>query len=149
MSRVLEYPALPCSGAAAHFREALARATDPSDVHADMESGAAPFVVVDARSPEAFARGHVPGAMNLPHRRIDATTTAHLRRDHLIVTYCDGIGCNGSTRAALKLAELGFAVKEMLGGIEWWIRDGYPVETGLSTAEEDRAAENAPIACGC
>jgi len=148
MSRVLEYPALPSPRAAAHFRETLARATDPSDVHADVESGDAPFVVVDARSPESFARGHVPGAVNLPHRGIDATTTARLSRDRLIVTYCDGIGCNGSTKAALRLAELGFAVKEMLGGMEWWIRDGYSVETGRPDAEETAALADR-VACGC
>ena len=140
MSRVFEYPALPSPGAVAHFREALSIATDPSDVHADMESGHAPFVVVDARSPESFSRGHVPGAVNLPHRRIDATTAARLGRDRLVVTYCDGIGCNASTRAALRFAELGFAVKEMLGGIDWWIRDGYPVETG-GGAEADEPAD--------
>jgi rhodanese-related sulfurtransferase len=34
-------------------------------------------------------------------------------------------GCNGSTKAALRLAALGFQVKEMIGGVEWWERDGY------------------------
>ena len=150
MSKVLEYPALSAPAAAAHFREALAHATDPSDVHTDMENGDVDFVVIDARSPESFARGHVPGAVNLPHRRIDASTTASLRRDRVIVTYCDGIGCNASTRAALKLAELGFAVKEMLGGIDWWTRDGYPVETCRPAREETATVEAGEIAsCGC
>ena len=140
-SRVLEHAA--SAGAAAHFRAALALATDPSDVFADRQAGLADFVVLDARSPEAFARGHVPGAVNLPHRKIDANTTSAFRKDRLIVTYCDGIGCNASTRAAARLAELGFPVKEMLGGIDWWIRDGYPVETGTGVEETVSAA------CGC
>lgn len=157
MSKVLEYPALAPAAAAAHFREALARATDPADVHAGLESGEADFVVLDARTPEAFARGHVPGAINLPHRRIDAQSTARLSRDRLIVTYCDGIGCNASTKAAWKLAALGFSVKEMLGGLDWWRRDGYAIETG-GPADESAAGEaavnaageaTAKVACGC
>jgi rhodanese-related sulfurtransferase len=169
MSNVLEHPALSPSAAAVHFRNALAHATDPSDVHSDLERNAADFVVLDARSPEAFARGHVPGAINIPHRRIDARSTADLSKERLIVTYCDGAGCNASTKAALKLAELGFGVKEMLGGIDWWRRDGYAIETGGTSACEvfrnvadeatgnvageaaenvaDEATENA--VCGC
>jgi rhodanese-related sulfurtransferase len=44
------------------------------------------------------------------------------------VTYCAGPHCNASTHAALRLAELGVPVKEMLGGFDFWVRDGYPVE---------------------
>jgi rhodanese-related sulfurtransferase len=159
MSKVLEYPALGSAAAAAHFRSALARATDPSDVHAGIESGDPGFIVLDARSPIAFARGHVPGAINVPHGRIDARSTAGLPKDRLIVTYCDGIGCNASTKAALKLAELGFAVKEMLGGLDWWRRDGYAVETGATSRERENAAGEAAqnaageaarkVGCGC
>jgi len=151
MSKVLEYPALAPAAAAAHFREALARSTDPSDVHSDRESGERGFVVLDARSPDAFARGHVPGAINVPHGRIDARSTAGLPKDRLIVTYCDGIGCNASTKAALKLAELGFAVKEMLGGLDWWRRDGYAVETEETSGDREHSAAEAAenVGCGC
>src|SRR5262249_58658474 len=100
-------------------------------------------LVPDASWPEAYARGQVPGAVNLPHRRIDATATAGFSRETVIVTYCDGIGCNASTKAALKLSALGFMVKEMLGGLDWWIRDGYAVETG------SRVAEGTRVGCGC
>jgi hypothetical protein len=44
--------------------------------------------------------------------------------------YCDGMGCNASTNGAYKLAVLGLRVKELLGGLDWWIRDGHPVATG-------------------
>ena len=46
-----------------------------------------------------------------------------------LVTYCWGSGCNGSTRAALALSELGYAVQEMIGGFEYWSREGLPVQT--------------------
>ena len=154
MSKVLEYPALAPAAAAAHFRNALSLSTDPSDVHAGLEGGEPDFIVLDARSPRDFDRGHVPGAINIPHRQLDAITIARLPKDRLIVTYCDGIGCNASTNAALKLAELGFAVKEMLGGLDWWRRDGYTVEIGETSGSFEaamtaagEAAQN--VGCGC
>lgn len=152
-SLVLAYPPDAPSRAAAHFREVLARTTDPSDVAADMERGVADYVVLDARSPEAFARGHVPGAVNLPHRAIGPETTSFFRKDRLIVTYCDGVHCNASTKAAFKLAELGFAVKEMSGGLDGWIRDGFAVETpappSAATGETAAPASGEPAICGC
>ena len=131
--------------AATHFADKLRFETDPADVHEELEQGVRRMVVIDARTPEFYARGHVPGAINIPHRTITAESTAFLRQYELLVTYCDGIGCNASTKAALKLAELGFPVKEMIGGIDWWIRDGFPVATGV----ESGALAGAAIACGC
>ncbi|MYE89111.1 rhodanese-like domain-containing protein, partial [Candidatus Poribacteria bacterium] len=46
------------------------------------------------------------------------------------VTFCVGIGRNASTKGALNMARLGFRVKELMGGLDWWKRDGYPTETG-------------------
>jgi rhodanese-related sulfurtransferase len=158
-SLVLQYPPASAASSAAHFREALSRSTDPSDVHADLESGSVPFLVLDARSPEAYARAHVPGAINLPHRRIDAGTTSRFSKTVPIVTYCDGIQCNASTKAALKLSELGFPVKEMIGGLDGWLRDGFPVETSAAGEAAGNAAGEAArnaageaaerVSCGC
>lgn len=142
--RVLAYPAADPGEALAHFRAKLALETDPSDVWADLQDGEAGFLVVDARIPEVYAAGHVPGALNLPHRTIDAATTAALPRNKVIVTYCDGVGCNASTKAAVKLSALGFAVKEMPGGLDWWRRDGLPVATGAEAGEP-----GSPVVCGC
>jgi rhodanese-related sulfurtransferase len=69
---------------------------------------------------------------------MEAVTTAHLDKAALIVTYCDGIGCNASTKGALNMARLGFRVKELIGGLDWWKRDGHPVDGGTG-----------PSACGC
>jgi len=44
-----------------------------------------------------------------------------------VVVYCWGPGCNGSTKAALALARLGYSVREMIGGFEYWAREGLPV----------------------
>jgi rhodanese-related sulfurtransferase len=111
-----------------HFQSKLSFETDPSDVYHDITNKIARIIVVDARTPETYARGHIPGSINMPHRIIDLTTTAGLPRDKVIVTYCDGIFCNASTKAAAKLTALGFKVKEMLDGMEGWRKEGYPVE---------------------
>ena len=128
VSRVLENSPADPLAANNHFRSRLAFETDPSDVYHDITNKVSGIVVVDARTPETYARGHVPGAVNLPHRTIDSSTTASLPRDEVIVTYCDGVFCNASTKAAAKLTALGFKVKEMLDGMEGWRKEGYPVE---------------------
>ena len=109
------------------YQHKLDYETDSFDTYKALQEGAQ-LVVIDARSEEAYRESHIPGALNLPHRTMDETTTADLDRDALYVTYCDGIGCNASTRGALKMSQLGFKVKELLGGIDWWQRDGYPIE---------------------
>ncbi len=127
-SSVLETPAADPETARRHFAAKLSLETDPSDVFADMAKGVQGFVVVDVRSPERYAEGHVPGALNIPHRTLREDTTAGISKETVVITYCDGPGCNGSTKGALRFAALGFRVKEMIGGLEWWIKDGHEVE---------------------
>ena len=109
-----------------YYQGKLAYEMDSADLHAAIESGE-PIVVVDGRAAGAYAEGHIPDAINLPHREINAGTTASLDRSKLYVCYCDGIGCNASTKTALKLLTLGFKVRELIGGLDWWKRDGYPI----------------------
>lgn len=140
-SKVLEFPPLDSAGAASHALMMLSHYTDPSDLHADMEAGCDAFLVVDARSRESYAQAHIPGAINFSHREMDEQTIRRLPKDLLIVTYCDGMGCNASTKAALKLSRFGFQVKELIGGIDWWVRDGYAVT-------QDVEPKSGP-SCGC
>jgi rhodanese-related sulfurtransferase len=138
--------------AAAHFARRLAVETDVSDVHAALDSGNPGFVLLDSRSAEAWAQGHVPGAVHLPGREIPLRAEGELDRSVPVVTYCWGPGCNGATRAALALALLGFRVREMLGGFEYWAREGLPVETadGVHRAAPDAlTAPVAALSCGC
>jgi rhodanese-related sulfurtransferase len=118
------------SAAAEHFRNKLTYETDAWDLNGMLRAGEK-VVIIDARSEAAFAQEHIPNAISFPHRKMNRESTKQLDRSTLYVTYCDGIGCNGSTKGALKLAELGFQVKELVGGIEWWKRDGYPTESAL------------------
>lgn len=130
--KVLAVPAAAPDSAQAYFAAKLAHETDPSDVRTDLEAGQTGFVIVDTRSAEAYALGHVPGALSLPHAEIDERSIAALPLGALAVTYCWGPGCNAGSKGAAKLAALGVPVKEMIGGFEYWQREGHPVETGGS-----------------
>jgi len=123
-----------------HYADKLAYEIDSWDLKVAMDAGDN-VAVVDARSPEAFQREHILGAINIPHRTMSPETTKHIDRNALVVTYCDGIGCNGSTKGAVNMLKLGFRVKELIGGIDWWKRDGH--ETHTATAS-DKA-----VSCGC
>lgn len=122
-----ETPAAEPQEAATHFRSKLAFETDPADLFADLNKGIE-LVIVDTRSASAYEEEHIPGAISLPHRTISEASTRDVPKDRLLVTYCWGPGCNASTKGALRLAVLGFGVKELIGGIEYWKREGYPVE---------------------
>ena len=107
-----------------YFERRLAFETDADDVGSALQDGTADFTLIDARSPAAYAAAHLPGAISLPHRGI----TAESLPDGPIVVYCWGPGCNAATKAGAKIAALGREVKEMIGGFEYYVREGYPVE---------------------
>lgn len=133
-SFVLEYPPANPEEARRHFAAKLAVETDPYDVKADLDRIPGAFVLADVRSADDYAECHAVGAISLPARQITAETTRHLDKKVPIVTYCWGPGCNGSTKAALKLAALGFQVKEMIGGLEYWRHEDLPIEGTLGAA---------------
>jgi rhodanese-related sulfurtransferase len=129
-SPVASIPAAAPEKAAAHFANRLAVETDCADVHESLRLGACDFVLLDVRGPNAYARAHVPGALNLPHRNITADRMAAWPSDTLFVVYCAGPHCNGADRAALNLARLGRPVKLMLGGMTGWADEGFAFAQG-------------------
>lgn len=133
-SLVLETPPASPEEAHRHFLSKLSVETDAADVRLDLQRGQDGFLLVDARSAQDFEECHIPGAINLPYRKITAESTAHLSKERPIVLYCWSPGCNAATKAAVRLSALGFQVKEMLGGIEYWRREGGPVEGILGEA---------------
>ena len=122
-----------------YYETKLAFETDSWDLKVALEAGEN-IMLIDARSREAYQKEHIPGAINIPHRKMSPETTKHLNRTALVVTYCDGIGCNASTKGALNMSQLGFRVKELIGGLDWWKRDGHKTEGS--------AANNPSAACG-
>src|ERR1044072_7527900 len=134
-SFVLETAAADAEIAKQHFAMKLELETDPWDGKTDMERGQDGFIVIDTRSREDFEARHIAGAISLPHRSMNEETTAHLPKDKVLITYCWSLGCNASTKGALRLAELGFRVKELIGGLEYWMKENGPVEGTLERGE--------------
>lgn len=134
----------------AHFAAKLRHETDVSDVHARLEAGDN-FVLVDSRGIESWAQGRVPRAKHLPTREIADRAPAEIPLDVPVVTYCWGPGCNGATRAALEFAKLGYHVQEMIGGYEYWVREGFAFEThaGLQPGKVDPLTAPLAVACAC
>ena len=127
--------AAPPEVALAHFESEFTFETDCWDVHEALASGSPGFVLLDVRSPDLFAAGHVPGATNLPHRKIIRSRMREWPEGMLFVTYCAGPHCNGAARGALRLARLGLPVKIMAGGITGWTDEGFALETGFAGAD--------------
>lgn len=117
--------------AAEYFRSKLEYETGPVSLKKALEEGDDVFVV-DVRGPDLFAQGHIPGARNVPLDTI-VKSLASLPKDKTIVTYCADITCGASPRAALELAQKGFRVKHLVGGIAEWSRKGFPVETDAAS----------------
>lgn len=135
MTRILAVPAPAPEAATRYFGTELAFEVDPDDLVRDLEAGHTDgYVIVETRAPEAFAHARIPGAVNLPYRDLTAESTKHLDRDLVYVCYCESVNCNAATKGALKLAQLGFQVKRLSGGITAWIAAGYPVEGGEGAA---------------
>ena len=124
-----------------YYQAKLAYEMDSADLHEAIEENKR-IVVVDGRSANAYATEHIPGAVSLPHREITPESTKSLDKSSIYVCYCDGIGCNASTKTALKLLELGFQVRELIGGIDWWKRDGYATHGKEASAGTD-------VKCAC
>ena len=124
-SLVTEVPAATADVALRHFEEMLAFETDCWDVHESLKAPAPDFVLVDVRGPALFSKGHVQGAINIPHGKMTESRMAAFPMDTLFVVYCSGPHCNGANKAAVRLARLGRPVKMMIGGVTGWVDDGF------------------------
>ena len=129
-SNVTLVPAAASAEAEAHFARRLAFETDCWDVHESLRLKADDFVLLDVRGPQLYERSHVPGAINLPHGKMTATRMEAWPAETLFVVYCAGPHCNGTDRAALRLARLGRRVKVMIGGMTGWADEGFGFATG-------------------
>lgn len=113
--------------AADFFAAKLSFETDASDVYAAQKAGAGP-VIVDVRSDEAWAQGRVAGALHMHYSEIAERAPREIPADAEVVVYCWSPGCNAGAKGALEFAKIGYRVREMIGGFEYWVREGYPIE---------------------
>lgn len=143
MTNALRFPAADPQTAATHFAAELAFEADPDDVHRDLQEGDTQgYVLVETRAPEAFAQARIPGAINLPYR--DLPERLDLDPSLVYICYCESFQCNAATKGALALAQRGFRVKRLSGGISAWREAGYPVES-----DQLVGAGVSKVACHC
>lgn len=133
-SQVLSTPAAASDAAAAYFAAKGAYETDVADVAHDLQAGISGFLLVDVRDARAYEEAHLPGAVSLPAGRISSALAETLAPGTVLVLYCWGPACNGAAKAAARLAARGYPVKEMLGGIEYWRKEGCALEGTLREA---------------
>ncbi|MFE6733248.1 rhodanese-like domain-containing protein [Microbacterium sp. NPDC057650] len=110
-----------------YFTAKLTFETDASDVYAAQKAGEA-AVIVDVRSDEAWAQGRVAGSVHMHYSEISERAPKEIPAGSAVVVYCWSPGCNAGAKGALEFAKLGYEVREMIGGFEYWVREGYPVE---------------------
>lgn len=142
------------SEAVEHFAAKLRFETDPSDVAAALAAGE-DFVLVDSRGHAPWHQGRISGAIHMPHVEIADRAPVEIPITTPVVVYCWGPGCNASTRAALQFSRLGYAVKEMIGGFEYWAREGLEIvdDSGSITRAVDTLTaprhSGGPPNCDC
>ncbi len=124
-SQVTRFPAASSEAAIQHFENRLSFETDCWDVHHALEHDVADFVLLDVRGTSSYEAGHVPHAVSLPHPQITEKTLPPLEEGQIYVVYCAGPHCNGANKGALKIAQLGLPVKEMIGGVTGWLDEGF------------------------
>jgi rhodanese-related sulfurtransferase len=106
-----------------HFERKLAFEIGPHEVAKPSEK----FQIIDLRDPESFAKGHVPGSVNVSFENLEKYADK-LSPNMTTVVYCYNITCHLATKAALLLAKKGYKVRELVGGIEEYSRQELTLE---------------------
>ncbi len=130
VSRVLEIAPAPSPTAFEHFARKLTFETDCADVYSSFASNTVDFVLLDVRGRQAYGKGHISGAINIPLLTITEDRMKEYSPETVFVVYCTGPHCNGANKAAIRLAKLGRPVKEMIGGATGWVDEGFTLVEG-------------------
>jgi len=137
LSNALTYAPANSDLANTYFSHKLACETDCSDVYADIKAQTNDYVLLDVRSEQAYEKSHAITAISMPHAKINKENFAKFSKDTVFVVYCWGPGCNGATKAGKKISALGYAVKEMIGGIHYWEDfERYPVNRRVTEVQK-------------
>ena len=129
-SLVSRPPAADSARALKHFESLLEFETDCWDVHHAITNNRKDFVLLDVRGEDLYQHGRIESAISLPHARINENSLKAYPMDTLFVVYCAGPHCNGTEKAAIRLARLGRPVKKMIGGITGWLDEGFSLSRG-------------------
>ena len=110
-----------------YFAMKLSAELGPHNVKRLLDQEAGRLVILDVRSREGYAAGHLPGAVNIPFEELPVRLR-ELPKQKDLITYCWDVTCLLCTKAAYVLASKGYRAKEMLGGIDAWQKAGFPIE---------------------
>lgn len=131
MSSAVSRPqAATSTEALAHFENCLRFETDCWDVHHALSNNRQDFVLLDVRASMLFETSHIEGAINLPVAKINQQALSIYPDDTMFVVYCAGPHCNGTEKAAIRLAKLNKTVKKMIGGVTGWLDEGFELVQG-------------------
>lgn len=128
-SAVSRTPTAPSEEAQQYFASLLVYETDCWDVNHAVSNHRKDFVLLDVRGEDAYAKGHLLDAVNLPNWKVNANNLTQYPKNTLFVVYCAGTHCNGADKAALHLATMGRPVKKMIGGVVGWLDEGFELVT--------------------
>ena len=112
--------------ARAYFEDKLAFTTGPIELDRWIKSGEDNLVVVDVRAAEDYAKGHIPGAINLPKEKWE--NPQGLSKDKTNVVYCYTQQCHLAANACAQFASRGYPVMELEGGFEIWKEHDLDIE---------------------
>jgi len=128
----MDFNAIDPAKAKDYFQNKMAFSTGPAEVKHVLDEAKADSrpTLIDVRASEDFARGHIPGAINLPEDQWP--TLLGLTKEKTNVIYCYSAVCHLAAKAALGFAEQGFPVMEMDGGFAAWKDNGYKDELSES-----------------
>lgn len=129
-SQILAAPAASPAEAVHYFTAKGCFETDVADVAFDLREGVSGFKLIDVRDARSYEEAHLPGALSWPSGKFPERSPAATSSE-VLVLYCWGPACNGASKAAARLATQGYQVKEMLGGIEYWRKEGGGLEGTL------------------
>jgi len=108
-----------------YFENKMAFTTGPVELNRMIKDDT--VNVIDVRSEDDYAEGHIPGAVNLPKDKW--YTLAGLTKDKANVLYCYSQVCHLAATAAVEFASKGFPVMELEGGWDEWKDHGLEIET--------------------
>ena len=86
---------------------------------ANMMQSETDYIILDVRTAQEYASGHIPGAVNIPNETIASEAIQQLPdKEQLILVYCRS--GNRSKQASEKLVNLGYTNIVEFGGINDW-----------------------------
>lgn len=117
-------PAANAGSAVAAAPEKVNTKIAPADYQSKFGAGS-DHILIDVRTPEEFASGHIPGSVNIPVDSL-GQRLSEVPQDKPVVLYCRS--GNRSNQAAQILDQAGYTQIYDLGGIVTWQQQGYPVQ---------------------